>query len=304
MSLQKIMFNFNVQKNGKITESLLHPNHVGLINPKGLKYVPSKQLTTDVVELAPKEANSLDLGDISKEQLQELIDSGFGLHKIAAKLNTKICRVRKYLEKYNISTHTQDEFNVLKAYFTATSAQEKAKAFEAVDKYLQKIAKAEAHFRKDIAYKDILQDVRLRFLEFEIECRKNKTTPRIIQIGESTIPEYREGTNKVNVRKMANKIGGPDPKIEEYEANDYMSYLAKNADLTPKEYAICKMLNIEKIGMPNAEARIGLTESSILKHYKNALEKIKQLHENTSSNEELSARSEFAQNVVNTILAR
>ena len=64
------------------------------------------------------------------------------------------------------------------------------------------------------------------------------------------------------------------------------------------------MLNIEKIGMPNAEARIGLTESSILKHYKNALEKIKQLHENTSSNEELSARSEFAQNVVNAILAR
>ena len=128
-----------------------------------------QQLSTDVVEVSQKvlqQANTT----INPARLQELAERGLSLNQMATELNTSLGSVRFALKKNNIVTDAQKKYRVIQEYFSATTQEEKAKAFVEVDKYLEQIAKEEVKLRKGYSYEDCLQDVRLRF--FELAERK------------------------------------------------------------------------------------------------------------------------------------
>lgn len=147
------------------------------INMAGLRLAP--QLEDDVVQVSRKFGlhNSTNMPSspaiIPQAKLQEVIDKGLSLHQMASELNKPVATIRFYLDEYNIVSDSQREFRILKEYFSATTSESKAKAFDAVDKYLQQIAKDEFKLRKGTTFEDCLQDVRLRFLEEAEKSQKN-----------------------------------------------------------------------------------------------------------------------------------
>lgn len=166
------------------------------------------------------------LTPINKEELQKLANEGLSLNKMASELNTTTGRVRLHLDRYNIATDAQEEFRVLKDYFSATTQEAKLKAFEKVDKYLQEIARERAGLKTGNSYEDCLQDVRLSFFELEkknkeqgtdcpssiLRCIRNEKTPKINKINTIKIEHLKD--SNPNIKTF-------DSEIERFETKDY-----------------------------------------------------------------------------------
>lgn len=167
--------------------------------------------------------NTLD--KIERARLQELVDKGLSLHQIASELGVKVGKVRIYLDKYNIISDAQNEFRILKRYFSATTQEEKAKAFSEIDKHLEQIAKEEFKLKKETSYEDCLQDVRLRFFETVDESQKKGISfpSGILKTMRNAKPVLNQEIKTVELGKC--DIGIADEGIEMFESNNYENFL-------------------------------------------------------------------------------
>jgi DNA-directed RNA polymerase specialized sigma24 family protein len=224
--INKTTLNFIVKQGEKLVESSLvrKPN---ITNVEGLRYMP-QQLSTDVVEISQKALQSTKTA-LEPATLQELVNKGLSLNEIASELGVKVGKVRCYLAKYNIISDAQKEFRILKRYFTATTKEEKSKAFEEIDKYLQQIAKEELKQKKGSTYEDCLQDIRLRFFEIAEKSKQDGISfpYRILKTIQETRPVIKQEIKTVGLSKADLKAA--DSGIELFETKDYEDYLWKYA---------------------------------------------------------------------------
>ena len=166
---------------------------------------------------------------MKQARLQELVSKGLSLNEIAEELGVKVGKVRWDLSKYNIISDVQKEFRMLKGYFTATTKEDKAKAFEEIDKYLGQIAKEELKLKKGSSYEDCLQDVRLRFFEIVDKSKQNGVSfpYSILRIMRNERPPIQQEIKSVGLSKA--DLRAADRGIKSFEAKDYDDYLWKYA---------------------------------------------------------------------------
>lgn len=203
--INKITFNFVVRQDKKLSESFLLKKQ-RITSIEGLKYIPYTN-------------------KIEPEKLQALVNKNLSLNKIAFELGVSLNTIRFYIEKFNILTDTQKEFRLLKKYFTASTREDKIKAFSEIDKLLKQIAKKEQKQNKSSLYEDCLQDVRLRFFEIF-----NKSRKKGISFPYSILKTIRESKPiikpEIKTVKLAEKdIKTNDYGIELFESNNYENYV-------------------------------------------------------------------------------
>ena len=230
--IQKPLTNLVTLHNGKIGCSILTRKPVEINLFQELKYVPQR-LSTDVVEI-PQQIST----QVSQETLQNLVNKNLTLQEISANLNVPISTIRHYLRKYNISRFSE-EITALKKYFSTKDPKEKAKAYDVIDKHLQKMAEKEAEIRKE-PFEDCLQDIRLRFIEL---ANKKKGTPEISVFNifkkiENSAPEAEAKIEKVKLKTITNKIGISDYATNTFEDANLANYLLDNSNLSAKTRAI------------------------------------------------------------------
>lgn len=170
---------------------------------------------------------------ITREKLQELANKGLSLQEMAAEMKIKVGRLRLHLDKHNIATGFQEEFRVLKEYFSATTRESKAKAFEKVDKYLQEIAKERLSSNGGISYEDCLQDVRLSFFELEKKSHEAGTDfPRTILTSVRT--QETPNMNQIktvgleDVKETNPAIVSSDIQTISFESDDYLKRMKEH----------------------------------------------------------------------------
>ena len=224
--INKTTLNFIVKQGEKLVESSL-VRKPSIASVEGLRYMP-QQLSTDVVEISQKALQSTKIA-LETATLQELVNKGLSLNEIASELGVKVGKVRKYLAKYNIVSDSQKEFRMLKGYFTATTREDKVKAFEEIDKYLQQMAKEELKLKKGSTYEDCLQDVRLRFFEIVDKSRQDGVSfpYSILRTMRETKPAIQQEIKTVSLSKADLKVA--DSGIELFEAKAFEDYLWKYA---------------------------------------------------------------------------
>lgn len=299
--------NFVVELGEKVGKSLLS-KPVKATKITGLKYMP-RQLSTDVVEVSQKAMPRV-RANIEPSTLQELANKGLSLNQMAAELNVPISTIRVYLQKHNIITGAQKEFRVLKDYFTATKPEDKAKAFEEVDKYLAQIAKEEAKLNKGSLYEDCLQDVRLRFFELVNQSQKDGLAfPKtILQKVRESRPALKPeiSTMKPNSSTIA-KIDKPvnDYKTEDFELMDsYKQLLKSSKDLTERDKYFLSAFVEKGKTLEEIASSCGLTRErvrQILKH--DIASKLQAQRDKTMSSEYLHKRAESATKYINKLEA-
>lgn len=234
--VNKTTINFIVEQGGKLGRSLLTTKPQKAVNIEELRYMP-QQLTTDVVEVTQKAVQQTSTA-INPARLQELADKGLSLNQIASELNTTQGAVRFALKKNNIVTDAQRKFQVIQEYFSATTREEKAKAFAEVDKYLQEIAREEVKLRKGYSYEDCLQDVRLRFFELA-ERRQNGAISfawKQLARAEETQSAIKKEMKTVSLD--SSRIAGADravhdSQIERFESEDFYKLMRGECIVEP-----------------------------------------------------------------------
>ena len=264
--------NLAILPNGKIGRCILTTKPVEIKDLQGLKYIP-QQLSEDVVEISQRYPVL-----VSKDVLQSLVSKKLTLQEISNELNVPTSTIRHYLKRYDISRFPE-EITALKKYFSTTDLQEKAKAYEVIDKRLQKIAKKEAEIRKE-PFDDCLQDVRLRFLEHASKKGKNKTISAytILDMVKDSVPVQPEKIEKVGLRRIANKIGVTDKTTEMFEDSDCVDFLLNNSKLTSREKSILEYDMRQEVPMVKTAAVHQLGTERVRQIRKESFEKIKERH--------------------------
>lgn len=270
--------NFLVKQGEKLVESSLLKKSTTL-STKGLRYAP-KQLSTDIVELTQKTK-------LDPKILQELVNKGLSLHQMASELGVKVGKVRIHLNKNNIISDAQSEFRMLKRYFTATTQQEKAKAFREIDKHLEQIAKEEFKLKKGISYEDCLQDVRLRFFELvDKNQKKGISFPKgILKIMRTSQPEVNQQLKTVELKHC--NFGAVDNEIVSFESNNYDNFLW---DFFYKKLRYRDTIALEKYIREGEQIgeiakSFGLTESRTRSIIREALPKLREQFEKLTARE-------------------
>lgn len=164
---------------------------------------------------------------IPQETLQELVDKGLTMDKIASERSVPFGKVRYNLKKYNMMTENQIKYKALKDYYYAKTNREKDIAFNFVDKYLEKIAQKKFETKKGISYsyEDCLQDIRLKFLEQIDKYQKkgNRNTQRILNFTSKNnkIKKQVPTVSLNEIEDISDKIITLDTKIENFEAENF-----------------------------------------------------------------------------------
>lgn len=230
--IQKPLTNLVTLHNGKIGCSILTRKPIKINLFQELKYLP-QQLPTDVIEISQQIP-----ARVSQETLQNLVNKNLTLQEISANLNVPISTIRHYLRKYNISRFSE-EITALKKYFSTKDPKEKAKAYDVIDKHLQKMAEKEAEIRKE-PFEDCLQDIRLRFLEHANKRKKDRSVSvyRILDMVKESAPASATPIEKVKLKTITNKIGISDHSTDTFEDANLANYLLNNSDLSAKTKAI------------------------------------------------------------------
>lgn len=246
--VNKTTLNFFVEQSGKLGRSLLTVKPPKNMNIEDFKYMP-QQLSADVVEFSQK-AMQQDKSEINPATLQELADKGLSLNEMAKELGVKIGKLRRHLKKNDIVTDSQKKYRAIKKYVSATTQEEKSKAFKVIDEHLQEIAKEKLKLHKGYSYEDCLQDVRLRF--FELMAKKESglqlQSGIFKMVQESTPISGKKRIKTVGLDKLTQKdIGFSDIGTELVEENDSRNYFSKKLKdvLTQRELYLLKLLYTE-----------------------------------------------------------
>ena len=220
-------------------------------NTQGIKYIP-KQPTSDV-------------GETSVQQLHKIASmrkAGATQVEIAERLGIGRATIQRVLKTHLSGVIPEDKkfLKGVKAYFSAKTPEGKNKAFNAVDPFLQKIAKEKYEMQKNCSYDDCLQDLRLNFVNVTNKNAKNpnlKISKFLYEFKQNALkptvaPEKPIRIQLSELEKDGSPIAKTDLGIKEFENNDYKFEQIQNSGLSDRERVIANSLTknktLEEIG--------------------------------------------------------
>lgn len=276
------------------------------IKPDGLKNLP---LTQDTIELSTK-ANAVDSLLDKLPQISAMRESGMTQDKIAEIFGVNRCVIQKLLKKYlpNISTDSIRFRKATQQFMSAVSEEEKNKAFESVDKILQKIAKEKTKLNSNYTYDDCLQDLRLQFLEI---AETNKGKSRIVyeQILQGLKTERKQTPDtftKVDLselEKHESAIATSDMRTRQFESDDFCYQLIRQSKLSERQSMMAHSSIMEDKSINEIAERFWLTPTRVKGCLKEIFEILQLKQKEVTSNNYLHKRSIAGQNTVNEIIA-
>lgn len=215
-----------------------------------------------------------------------------GIHFAPKKLSSDLLEISK-------KTKTSVE-QAVKDYFAATNNDAKEKAYNIIDRYIQKIAKKEFISSGESSFEDHLQNVRLRFWRI-INKRKEKGVDVSRNIT-ATMVEGQPNTQirakiktSPNMEKYAEDFSCTDLSTEMFEKDDFVNYLISTIRNSANAEFLKGIIDGEDVN--RLADKYGLTRLRIIQRAKNAAEEFKEKAKLILSEDYLAEKSNFGLSV-------
>lgn len=257
-----VNLNFMVEKGSQLAKSsILKPAQH--LNNQEIKYAP-KQFKANIAKTAfPRLHENIN-------EIATMRKAGVTQNEIAERFGVVRTTVQRFLRTHlaGVIPENKEFLNAVKTYFSAKTLEEKNIAFQAVDPFLQKMAKEKFKMQKNCSYDDCLQDLRLNFVNV---TNKNKENPnfKISQF----LYEFKRNAFKPTVSpekpiriqlSELEKDGSPivemDLGINAFEENDYKSKQILNSGLSDRERMIVNSLTSKNKSVDEIGTILGLAK--------------------------------------------
>lgn len=237
---------------------------------------PAQHLNNQEIKYAPKQFKA-NIAKTAFPRLHENINeiatmrkAGVTQNEIAERFGVVRTTVQRFLKTHlaGVIPENKEFLNAVKTYFSAKTLEEKNIAFQAVDPFLQKMAKEKFKMQKNCSYDDCLQDLRLNFVNV---TNKNKENPnfKISQF----LYEFKRNVFKPTVspekpiriqlnelEKDGSPIAEMDLGINAFEENDYKSKQILNSGLSDRERMIVNSLTSKNKSVDEIGTILGLAK--------------------------------------------
>lgn len=260
-----VNLNFMVEKGSQLAKSsILKPAQH--LNNQEIKYAP-KQFKANIAKTAfPRLHENIN-------EIATMRKAGVTQNEIAERFGVVRTTVQRFLRTHlaGVIPENKEFLNAVKTYFSAKTLEEKNIAFQAVDPFLQKMAKEKFKMQKNCSYDDCLQDLRLNFVNV---TNKNKENPnfKISQF----LYEFKRNAFKPTVspekpiriqlselEKDGSPIAEMDLGINAFEENDYKSKQILNSGLSDRERMIVNSLTSKNKSVDEIGTILGLAKDRI-----------------------------------------
>lgn len=260
-----VNLNFMVEKGSQLAKSsILKPAQH--LNNQEIKYAP-KQFKANIAKTAfPRLHENIN-------EVATMRKAGVTQNEIAERFGVVRTTVQRFLRTHlaGVIPENKEFLNAVKTYFSAKTLEEKNIAFQAVDPFLQKMAKEKFKMQKNCSYDDCLQDLRLNFVNV---TNKNKENPnfKISQF----LYEFKRNAFKPTVspekpiriqlselEKDGSPIAEMDLGINAFEENDYKSKQILNSCLSDRERMIVNSLTSKNKSVDEIGTILGLAKDRI-----------------------------------------
>lgn len=260
-----VNLNFMVEKGSQLAKSsILKPAQH--LNNQEIKYAP-KQFKANIAKTAfPRLHENIN-------EIATMRKAGVTQNEIAERFGVVRTTVQRFLRTHlaGVIPENKEFLNAVKTYFSAKTLEEKNIAFQAVDPFLQKMAKEKFKMQKNCSYDDCLQDLRLNFVNV---TNKNKENPnfKISQF----LYEFKRNAFKPTVspekpiriqlselEKDGSPIAEMDLGINAFEENDYKSKQILNSCLSDREHMIVNSLTSKNKSVDEIGTILGLAKDRI-----------------------------------------
>ena len=260
-----VNLNFIVEKGSQLAKSsILKPAQH--LNNQEIKYAP-KQFKANIAKTAfPRLHENIN-------EIATMRKAGVTQNEIAERFGVVRTTVQRFLRTHlaGVIPENKEFLNAVKTYFSAKTLEEKNIAFQAVDPFLQKMAKEKFKMQKNCSYDDCLQDLRLNFVNV---TNKNKENPnfKISQF----LYEFKRNAFKPTVspekpiriqlselEKDGSPIAEMDLGINAFEENDYKSKQILNSCLSDRERMIVNSLTSKNKSVDEIGTILGLAKDRI-----------------------------------------
>lgn len=257
-----VNLNFMVEKGSQLAKSsILKPAQH--LNNQEIKYAP-KQFKANIAKTAfPRLHENIN-------EIATMRKAGVTQNEIAERFGVVRTTVQRFLRTHlaGVIPENKEFLNAVKTYFSAKTLEEKNIAFQAVDPFLQKMAKEKFKMQKNCSYDDCLQDLRLNFVNV---TNKNKENPnfKISQF----LYEFKRNAFKPTVspekpiriqlnelEKDGSPIAEMDLGINAFEENDYKSKQILNSGLSDRERMIVNSLTSKNKSVDEIGTILGLAK--------------------------------------------
>lgn len=257
-----VNLNFMVEKGSQLAKSsILKPAQH--LNNQEIKYAP-KQFKANIAKTAfPRLHENIN-------EIAIMRKAGVTQNEIAERFGVVRTTVQRFLRTHlaGVIPENKEFLNAVKTYFSAKTLEEKNIAFQAVDPFLQKMAKEKFKMQKNCSYDDCLQDLRLNFVNV---TNKNKENPnfKISQF----LYEFKRNAFKPTVspekpiriqlselEKDGSPIAEMDLGINAFEENDYKSKQILNSCLSDRERMIVNSLTSKNKSVDEIGTILGLAK--------------------------------------------
>lgn len=257
-----VNLNFMVEKGSQLAKSsILKPAQH--LNNQEIKYAP-KQFKANIAKTAfPRLHENIN-------EIATMRKAGVTQNEIAERFGVVRTTVQRFLRTHlaGVIPENKEFLNAVKTYFSAKTLEEKNIAFQAVDPFLQKMAKEKFKMQKNCSYDDCLQDLRLNFVNV---TNKNKENPnfKISQF----LYEFKRNVFKPTVspekpiriqlnelEKDGSPIAEMDLGINAFEENDYKSKQILNSGLSDRERMIVNSLTSKNKSVDEIGTILGLAK--------------------------------------------
>lgn len=257
-----VNLNFMVEKGSQLAKgSILKPAQH--LNNQEIKYAP-KQFKANIAKTAfPRLHENIN-------EIATMRKAGVTQNEIAERFGVVRTTVQRFLRTHlaGVIPENKEFLNAVKTYFSAKTLEEKNIAFQAVDPFLQKMAKEKFKMQKNCSYDDCLQDLRLNFVNV---TNKNKENPnfKISQF----LYEFKRNAFKPTVspekpiriqlselEKDGSPIAEMDLGINAFEENDYKSKQILNSGLSNRERMIVNSLTSKNKSVDEIGTILGLAK--------------------------------------------
>ena len=243
----------------------------------------------------------------NKEEIASMRQAGMSQDAVAQRFGVKRFELAAFLEKFlpNISSDETIFRNSTKSFLSATNEKERTKAFEEVDKILQKIAAQKAETQGEISYQDCLQDLRLKFLEI---MAKKQSKDRIVYT--EILQELKKGEKSVPNKDLLQAVLETEPmqdmdtRTKIFENINFLAYMMDNSSLNERERTIVFSYLAEGKSLDEIGMMLGLNKERIRVILNGITEKMKAHYKMVSSNEYLHKRANIGLEITNEIIKK
>lgn len=258
-----VNFNFMVKKGAELAQSsILKPAQN--VNLQGIKYVRKPVSRMTILANCNQFKKNID-------EVILLRNAGATQGEIAERFGISQDTVQKYLHNFHPDAIPENvKFTrATRAFFLASTPAEKEKAFEAVDPFLQKLAKERHKLQNNGSFEDCLQELRLEFLEAEpTNLRKNYNFSdfvyRFKQKIAQTVPVEKPVLVPLNeIENNGKYVGKMDENISSFVDTDYKTKQIRNSGLSSRERAMAELLGLKDKTIKDLEDKFELTKDRI-----------------------------------------